>query len=266
MIIALQCCPLDAHHALELTRLICDIELNKRADVEYCIACRKDTPPELVGAMRAVALEKFTVCHVVAGKRTGVGWPVGPNDLWAETMMRLSILRKEGKTAMPAVLTFEPDCVPLRTDWLDILLATWVGAASRGKLVVGNNHDDTHINGNAIFKVDITKQYPELNGADAAAGWDAYHGELLLKLGEDTDAIMQMYQMRSYTRATLECARKRGFIPALFHGTKGADGLRFVRAMWRDGALAANALTPRPEYNASIHLPSASVCATPETV
>lgn len=275
LILALQCCPLDAHMALELVKLIADIEIQTRGagrdDVEFCLAARKDTPRELVEAAQKNALRAFGKCHVIYCKRHGVGWPVGPNDLWAEIMMRLSIMAKEGKTKATGVLTFEPDCIPLRADWIDIMRETWLGANElRKREAVGHAHDNNHINGNGIFDIRITKNHPEMNGSDPNAGWDAFHGELLCRIGEDTDAIYQLYGLRDYTEEVLSAVRKGGVIPALLHGTKGPEGIRIARRMLNDGKLAEAAKTARPAYSEEKHriifqkpLTSASVSVKP---
>lgn len=238
MILALQCCPVDSAQAIELTRLICDIEPRQRAD-EFCIAARKDTSRDHIKAMFDLAQQKFAAVHVVEGQRAGVGWPEGPNDLWAETMMRVSLLAKNHRTQQKAVLTFEADCVPLRADWIDVLNEAWIAADRRGRDVVGHAHGEPpdHINGNAIFRIGLVKKYPTLNNAHRRKGWDHFHGELLLKLGEDTDLIFQVYNLRDYDREFIEGIRKNEVVPALFHGAKGMAGIRAVRAMLEDNTL-----------------------------
>jgi hypothetical protein len=269
VILALQCYPGDSHHALELTKLIADIEPQPRNDVLFCLAHRKDTPEAHVKAIIEAAATKFPV-HVVAGKRNGTGWPVGPNDLWSEAMLRISLARKDKRWPYTAVLTFEADCIPLRTDWINVLKANWSAAHEAGHHVCGHAHESDpgkppdHINGNGIFRIGLCKTFPELAGSSAAAGWDAFHGQLLMKLACDTDAIYQVYGLRDYDRARIESINKNGFIPALFHGTKGAEGIRIARAMLRDGALAANAAMPapgiRPIKTAKDYLPTATDC------
>lgn len=247
MILALQCCPHDSAQALELARLICDIEPVERKHDEFCISARRDTPPEHLAAMARLLELKFSKVFVITNKRAGVGWPEGPNDLWAETMMRISLLQKHGTTKQKAVLTFEADCLPMRADWIENLREVWAQTEAKAKDVVGHAHGEPpdHINGNAIFRVGLMRQYPELNGSDKRKGWDAHHGELLLKLGLDTDAIVQAYNLHNYDRAYLEGVRKNGVIPALFHGAKGTAGVRYVRAMLDDGTLTARATEPR---------------------
>jgi hypothetical protein len=269
MILALQCCPVDSAQALELTRLICDIEPVQRKDDEFCISVRRDTAPEHFHEMARLAAVKFSWVHVIINQRAGVGWPEGPNDLWAETMMRLSLMQRAGKTKQIAALTFEADCVPLRTDWINVLRRAWQETQDDlTKWVVGHAHGEPpdHINGNAIFRIGMLRKYPVLYNSDKRKGWDAAHGDLLLKLGRDTDAITQLYNLRDYDRELLEGVRKGGVVPALFHGTKGLDGVRIVREMLHDGTLETRAVgVPGTRDASTLKKPSTKATACAKT-
>lgn len=244
--IALQVCPLDVWTAQRLARLICSIQ-EKRNDIEFIVSARRGTNPDAVKQLAAIAKEGFTNVHVVNGKRFGTGWPNGCNDLWAETIIRTTQLAEAGKIRATGVLTFESDCIPLRPDWLDIIAAAWKEAERKNLYCVGHAHrgvasidgeptpEPTHINGNAVFSVGIIKRFPQLMGSDARAGWDAYHGKLLLNIGEDTNTIFQRYRIKQIEREEVEAIRKNGEIPGMFHGIKGTDGLAAVEAMVADG-------------------------------
>lgn len=255
MILALQCCPLDSAQTIELARLIADIEPQQRKDHIFCVSMRRDTPVEHVSEAARLLGQKFETVWVVRGERRGEGWPEGPNDLWAETMMRVSIANKGAAKKQTGVLTFEADCIPLRADWIDTLAAFWDSAERRGLDCCGHAHGEPpdHINGNAIFRIGLLRRYPQLNSADRRKGWDHCHGELLLNRGEDIDGIVQEYALRDYDRAYIERVRKNGVVPALLHGTKGMGGIRIARELLRDGVLAANAKGARGGNRAFVY-------------
>lgn len=242
LILCLQCSPIDAFQALGLAKLIADIEPHHRTDVEFAVSHRRDTNPDTVNEIRVALATKFNV-HVIKGKRYGTGFPVGCNDLWQETMLRLSILVRDGKTKMTGALTFEADCIPLRPDWINVLKSEWDRCLAAGKHCVGHMHGDPadHINGNAIFNIRMTKIFPEMAGA-GDAGWDWWHRQLLMRVGMDTDAIFQIYRMQDVTTDKIRMIRKNGQIPALFHGTKGTSGIAAVREMIEDGTFARRTL------------------------
>lgn len=230
-----------------LARLICSID-KSRDDIDFIVSARRGTNPDAVRQLADIARKTFRNVQVINGKRYGVGWPLGCNDLWQEGMMRAEQLYKAGKITAKGILTFESDCIPLRPDWIDALEAEWAAVHKERKLCVGHAHSfqnkqnpavmdpPTHINGNAIFHVNATSIFPELNGCPSGSGWDAWHGELLLKIGRDTNMIYQKYRIQEATRDQVEGLRKNGEIPALFHGIKKTDGLAAVEAMVEDGS------------------------------
>jgi hypothetical protein len=257
MILALQCYDGDAAQALELTKLICDIETAMRKNDVFGISTQRGTSEKIIDKIVSLAEEKFNQVLVIRGERRGTGWPAGPNDQWAETMMRVSQAFKHNPT-QTGVLTFEPDCVPLRADWIDALKAAWKQACQRGSKVVGGLHQEPyHINGNAIFRIGLLRDYDELNSSTGRQGWDMTHAKLLLSIGEDTDMIFQNYGLSDYDREYLENVRKNAVIPALFHGVKGPNAVRIVREMLNDGTLTKNAATPRGETR-QIYEPSSA--------
>lgn len=224
--IALQICPVDALLGQRLARLICAIERERRNDIEFIIAARRDTNKDLVRQIAATAKEKFAAVHVITGTRNGTGWPMGCNDLWAETMMRTSILQKQRALNASGVLTFEADNIPLTRDWLTQLAAAWQGRTP-GLRVMGSDCGD-HINGNAVFEVGLCKQYPALSGAPADMGWDCAHGALLKSIGLCTPLIAQRYAKPSITTAEVEEITAAGAV--MLHGVKGTTAIEIAEA------------------------------------
>lgn len=237
----LQVCPLDVYTAQDLMRLIADIEPVRRSDVEFALAWRRDTNPFAVRELASIAKSKFEVVHALKGQRRGVGHPLGCNDLWQESMDAVLRMTKSGSTKADGVLTFEPDCIPLRPDWINVLKHEWGVAKTHDRLVAGHAHSKpsdeppTHINGNAIFAADILAKHRTLGDSNGKNGWDTHSGKLLLSIGYDTFAIYQKYRINQVSRPEVEAFRKHLKIPALFHGIKSPDGIKHVRAMIEDG-------------------------------
>lgn len=165
-------------------------------------------------------------------------------------MMRVSTLYDTGKITATGVLTFESDCIPLRHDWIDLLAAEWADAEANGLQCVGHAHGEpepTHINGNAIFHSKLTLKYPILEGSDSTIGWDVFHGQFLLSIGRDTNAIFQKYRMPNVSREEVEALRKGGVIPSIFHGVKGLTAIEAIEAMVTDGSFFKRAEKPKEE-------------------
>lgn len=244
--IALQVWEGDAQIGKRLTKLICDIEPERRGDIEFIVSARRGTNAFAVNDIAETAKLKFENVRVIQCKDYASGWPNGSNRLWAETMMRILQMREAGKIASDGILTFEADCIPLRPDWLNVLAEEW-RTRKPGKLCVGHahvwdgdpKHEPTHINGNAIFHAEILAKHPIMNGSDASAGWDAYHGNLLLQIGQDSPFICQSYRLKNVTRGQVESFSKHGQTPALYHGLKNGIGIDVVESMMNDGTFFA---------------------------
>lgn len=226
--IALQTWSGDVAVALELTKLICDIEPAKRNDIEFIISARRGVGEAEIVELHRLANLKFHNVQVIRGQRFGEGWPMGCNDLWQETMMRVSKLAQGKRIQSTGVLTIEPDCLPLTPDWLTKLADRWNQRESAK--VVGYLYDvpgiKKHINGNAIFKVGLLRDYPQLNGCHGNEGWDTFHGDLIMSLGEHTNLIAQRYQCKSITAEQLREITTEGAV--LLHGVKGMVGINII--------------------------------------
>ena len=238
--LCLQLCPLDQEDGLKLVRLICDIEKERRKDVEFTLCVRRDTDDSICKDIISLAKTKFTNVFFIRSKRNATGWPHGPNELWSEAMTQVETMHKNGSMKSTGTLTFEADCTPLRPDWIDRLCDEWERAQSLGKLVVGHEHqfegkEKSHINGNAIFHNAIMDKHGALCGSDPTWGWDAFHGALLLKIGTDTDMIWQKYRMKEVSKEEFVALRKNGVIPALFHGIKNGRGIELANEMIASG-------------------------------
>lgn len=228
LILALQICPLDQEYGLELAKLIVDLEEKPRRDVEIAVCYRRDTDEWHVNEIVRTFQSRFTV-HKGKSDRRGTGFPYGSNDLWAYTVSFCYDLKRNNRTTADGVLTFEADCVPMRKDWISLLVKEWNNRGS-GIDVVGHFHEHLlpssgkqghHVNGNAIFGIDLVKRYQQLASCPAFNAWDVHHAPLLTKIGKDTNMIYQKYRMPQITEEEFCEIRKNGEIPALFHGVKG---------------------------------------------
>jgi hypothetical protein len=230
IIFALQVCPIDVTAGLDLVQLVCSLQ-PARADHEWLISYRLDTPFDRIANMERLLSTKFAKVHTFRAAKFANGWPAGSNALWASTMLYVAELAQNGETNAQGVLTFEADCCPMRKDWMAILEGAY---ARRSRPVVGHLHQchiPDHINGNAIFPVDFVKIYPQMLETPATDAWDFYHRELLLPLTEDTPYITQLYARKLLLLEEWRTLLKAGLRPALLHGVKDGSARAFARAL-----------------------------------
>lgn len=230
LVFCLQMCPYDALAAVELCALIADLQGGTRQDLEFWVVYRRDTPKEYIHWANDHLSRVFRRVFFFEAPNFADGFPMGCNLLWNSTMLIAGSARVAGLNQATGILTFEPDCVPVTRNWMDALCDEWEADDSP---VVGNfvgEPPNQHVNGNAMFDVNLMRQYPELGSYGGEQAWDTCHGRLLTRIGRDTNLITQKYQARTITREELFSIRKNGMQPALFHGVKDGSARAAVRA------------------------------------
>lgn len=237
----LQVSPVDADAAVDLGRLIVQIDKEHPSQTkpEWMVSYRKDTPRVRVEMIMQGLCDRFPTVFKAEASHFANGWPAGSNALWRSTMEDVARVSQAGELEASGVLTFEPDCCPLSLDWIDRLV---MGYGMRLQPIMGNLHnigtDGTaaHINGNAMWPVDLATRWPEVLKTPMEHAWDWYHRAFFLPLAEDTPLIMQLYRRKNLGEAEWKSLKKQGVRPALLHGIK--DGS--ARALARMHLLAAS--------------------------
>lgn len=240
----------DIRASVDLTSLIADIEPNFRSDCYFMVVFRKDTPRDLVNRCVQNLSDKFKVDAFVA-RSYGTGHPYGSNLLWQSAMTEVTALAKDHKKfPHNGVLTFESDCVPLRRDWISALTREWNEKVIQAgewteddedpgrhrfigqpKFEVMGHKDRDHINGNMVLRTDFLSRHQVPYTTDC--GWDFYppNRDMFLRVGYDTNMILQNYRRATIVRQEIPFLLKNGEVPALFHGAQGDVGTRMRRFM-----------------------------------
>lgn len=147
ILIVLQYWSGDKAQAMELAKLIADIEPGISQQADFLFVCRFDCRHDM-DVVRYVS-RKFSTFHHVSPRR-GTGWPAGCNDLffggleWIYHKMRARKLPH-----YKAVFFIEADCSPLSVDWISLMSSNWdkiqpVFVAGRK---LRSEHIHEHING-----------------------------------------------------------------------------------------------------------------------
>jgi hypothetical protein len=225
LIPALQVCPYDIEAATELCELLAELG-EDRQDREFWIVFRADTNSQRILQLQRILNRKFKA--MAFGARThGDGWPAGSNALWYSTMVEAWHRAREGWTMADGIFTFEPDCVPLTTDWFDRLEIEWIKAM---KPVVGHVHHTNHINGNAMFDMRLLERHAQVKWCSfQQVGWDWINREYFMQIGADTPLIWQRYQCPTITETAFLAIKKDGYRPAILHGVKDGSARVWAR-------------------------------------
>jgi hypothetical protein len=234
--LCLQCCPLDLGPAFELVQLICDIETHRRPETEFFLVYRKDCPLWVAKDFVKLVAKRFGRWGACPARNHDVGWPGGPNMLAASAFIEMSILRRaDGICHNEAFLLFEPDCIPLRKDWLDALSEEWERVKAAGKECFGHWHhlgaedEGLHMNGNAVFETAFFDKHPTWIVGTATQGWDFFFRDKILPISEDSNLIFQHWNRWGMSADELDNMTKNGVRPALFHGVKTSDARQHAR-------------------------------------
>jgi hypothetical protein len=234
--LCLQCCPLDLTPTFELVQLICDIEKRRHPDSEFFLVYRKDCPLWVTKEFEKMTARRFARVAARPARNHDVGWPGGPNMLAASAFIEMSILHRDGGLCRnEAFLLFEPDCIPLRKDWLDALSEEWERVKANGKECFGHWHhlgaedEGLHMNGNAVFRTSFFDEHPTWIVGSAMQGWDFFYRDKILPVSQDSNLIFQHWNRYGMPVEELDNMTKGGVRPALFHGIKTSEGREYAR-------------------------------------
>lgn len=183
LLIALQYWNGDREQALTLARRLADIEDKFRTDVCIEFVLRFDATEPSRETLEYVG-KKFKT-SVYRCRRRGQGHPDGCGDVWHDFVneMWARFMRVRWFTEnIDTVMFYEGDNVPLRKDWIDVLMAEWKLARAEGKFIMGCWHNEGilpagHMNGACFITVpDLFNRIRGLEGCPSRFAWDVYHG------------------------------------------------------------------------------------------
>lgn len=231
ILLALQFYPGDQKAAMSLARLLADLEPRHSDQADMLFAGRFDVKHDRE-AIAHVA-RSFNIIPFVS-RRTGTGWPHGCNELWFDTMdfCRENILLKKWP-AYKAILTFEADCVPLQTDWIERLHKAWDSRTPEGSICAGAllSAPAEHINGNMLISAALPdlEMIRKIGGSAPNAGWDYFIAPRLKRRGwSPIPGIVSYWNMKTCPRDVFDKLRADGV--AMLHGCKDMTAMGFARA------------------------------------
>ena len=230
LLYALQVYSGDLEMAIDTARLheeLCDGV--PYADVDAMVVYRRDCPRS--NELEAIIGRAFASVKIHVTKRRETGFPAGPNGVWCDLIQHLAFLAKTGQLPSKCVLTTEADAIPLSHDWPQRLISAW---ERENKPVVGcwhptGEHKVGHINGNAMFDVNIANLNSRLVGCPEWVAWDTYFGHLFSDLGwADIPEIRNLYRATGLLPQELEKLKDFGCV--WLHGVKDDSARKWVRA------------------------------------
>lgn len=254
--IILQVSHVDVKLGESLACLVADMQDGFSQDTDFVFALKKHVfiDPAVV---RRVS-QKFNV-ETYTARNHVLGWPHGPNILWMEVAYWVATRARYGGKPWDSVLTFEPDCTPLRKTWwrelceeFDEMRKTPTAQGKRcyysGHLVLEPEYME-HVNGNLMFDPAVYSVAPAPFREPAKhGGWDVFWASQIMPYAKPSRLIYNDYRRRTsdisagenlvFTEDELYAPKYRvagnplhgiELNPCLIHGTKLIDAHESVR-------------------------------------
>lgn len=233
-LIAMQFWEGDAKQAFEASKLIADMEENKRTDVDFMFFARWDTPLENMidwqSTCSHVAKKFNTRWYRCKNKTYGQGWPDACNTMWSELAHEVTVKLRNQWETWEWCMSIESDCVPLQRDWINKLDREW-RLKNVDFLGCMPERPPTHINGNMMFMTTPTAKYRCLNSTPIGNSWDCYHWEKVFKPnGAHTPLIVSRHNCKTIDEETLYAPLfPDESAPVFVHGVKDSSARDIVR-------------------------------------
>jgi len=220
----------DAALARKMIDLIVDFQAGVSEEAGVMLATRFDTPAD--NQLVQKISRRFHV-YTHTGRRRGVGWPAGPNDLWFDTMQYLHEMKQAGRLQeYDHAVCMEADDCPTSPDWITRLRAAW--GAAQPCAVMGHIHEfaanQPHVNGNCVLSLEpaFLKRVAKVCGCGPDIGWDCVMAPLFFHLGAvNTPLIRNLYARPTLSRSEFLNLKATGC--AMIHGVKDGTPLRWSR-------------------------------------
>lgn len=196
MILNLQYWGGDKTQAMDLARLIADLEEGFRNEHTFLFTSRFDCSHD----QRTIEyVSKKFKTRQIRTTRNATGWPNGPNQMAGESYKWCCDAARAGQILDPhnCVLMMEADCVPLKKGWIDAIVKEFIDS---GKLVSGawlesGGSGIGHINGNMVMSFFFIRKCPMIFFPPARGGWDVVLAQHIAPHGNPSKLIWSDYRL-----------------------------------------------------------------------
>lgn len=221
----------DKHEALELARLIADIEPKRRRDPVCLFFARQENCPmdaEIEGTMLYVGL-KMPVADMVTKIDEAKQYPGVCYDAWASAISQLADRHYAGESPFAHAFFFEADGCPTRANWIDRLKAAHAETLAAGKLVTGARlRENDHINGSLVAGVRLWYDCPSLQRCPPRAAWDIFHGNALVTNSHPSRIICNEYGIHVTEELFVQLGREAAWITSVKDGSHHEQARRLL--------------------------------------
>lgn len=243
LLIALQYWEGDREEAFDLLQLLSETTEEKNPYADIAAFARFDTSLPEDGLLKKLG-RSFNKVYAIKGKQHLIGHPNGCNGLWSSLVEQAYLRSTQSSTSRPpewseynGVFGIEADGCPISKDWLSVLSKEWNSLKEKGCSFMGHwlssnvEHPEVgHINGNAVFAMDLLRKVPTVAGTPHAVSWDTYHAKALKAAGwANTGVIQSIWNTKTINIDGIEAIRKTGAV--YLHGVKDNSVKNYFRSI-----------------------------------
>lgn len=222
----------DKRRALDLARLIADIEPLRRTDPVCFVFARQDNCPmdaEIEETMLYVGM-KMPVMDLVTTIDERKHYPGVCFDAWASACRQLSDAYHTGRLPYGNAFFFEADGCPIGSDWIDRLKHAHEETLLLGKRVTGPlmrfggvdsvHQVGGHVNGTLALHLSCWDDYPSLHRCPPTVAWDVFHGLALRNEAGPSQIIANHHGGRALSQEMYwEFGKEHAFVTSIKDGT-----------------------------------------------
>lgn len=223
----------DKLQAMRLARLLADIEPAFRDDVELCFVVRFDCEHD--SETQEYCAKKFNVSQFKT-TTPWTGWPSGPNGMAVDVLRCMAMRVTTGQISKNDVMILlEPDCVPVRREWINVLKHNWQCFAMHHDIWImgawrNSGHADGHLNGNLVCRPDLASLI-DLSCIGKDLAWDCAIVPQTLKNRWIIYEIKNCFQSIEAMDQSLLERHANGTQPCLVHGYKDDSAYNIARRL-----------------------------------
>jgi hypothetical protein len=226
----------DRDQAMELARLLADLEPAHSEIADFAFVSRPDSKPADLETSAHVS-RKFNLYNVVSS-RNETGWPAGCNGTFAGTLdWTLRGIYNGQLPAYRGIFICESDACPLTRNPIGYIHGEWMKLKNKcvaGALIPPGPHGRAHVNGGCCV-IDADPKFlswlvTSVGGAIATgkAGWDWYLAEQFKMKGwQDLPGIKSHWQRPTFAEGEWDSVVNGGV--KWLHGVKDYSLINLAR-------------------------------------
>lgn len=217
MLVIYSFCKADQDLAEKTAKWICELRENKNH--KLLLICDKSCDPQ---SLISILSQTFGEVKHFFTPHDRIGWPQGPNVKFDCAARIAKFIYGE------PFFWLEPDCTPIRGDWLDRIEEEYL---RENKLFLGNKvvtKEDKRelMNGVGVWPSDYAEHYPSAMNC-LNSPWDYVFGPEVFKSFHDTKLIQHEWRAKDFSeKGSLERLKPETI---LFHGCKNDSLIRKLR-------------------------------------